>query len=381
MNFLPSAAFGGSERVIVLELSKFFGSLHPLMVHFPIALLFTAFGFELFAFARKDDRAAWTGQTLLVLGTVGIMFTFISGNFAEIWAARAHTPQAPILLHGNFAQFTSWAFIALVALRSFVPLANRSWFVLYLVCSVIALGMLSATGYYGGELVYKYGAGVQAPPPIAATDVDLANLSLQLNDDEIAYSEMMHHIFGWLVLGMAFWLAYQSLSLPFVNVVRALGPVLLMVGGVFLLIFSDHDSWPLSNLKPITDPEVLAHKIIATLMILIGIGTSLVRKKPGDVSRLQSHLMAIFALAGGGMLFTHVHTGAPYSDSAVGVYLHHFFLGTLALSCGLVKMLDLSLARSNKVTQIAWIILLFLISMALLNYTESLPWYLGGSGR
>lgn len=368
-----------------MELSQFFGRLHPVLVHFPIALLFTAFAFEVFAFLRKDDRAGWTGQTLMILGTIGMMFTFISGNFAEIWAARAHTPQAPIVLHGNFAQFTAWAFIALVAIRSFVPLRNRPWFVLYLICGVIALAMLTATGYYGGELVYKYGAGVAAPPPIAATDVDLANLSLRLNDDEVAYSEMMHHIFGWLVMGMAFWLAYQTLNLPGIKFVRAMGPVLLMVGGIFLLIFSDHDSWPLSNLKPITDPEVLAHKIIATLMILIGIATSLVRKRSGDVNRMQSHIMAIFALAGGGMLFTHVHTGAPYSDSAVGVYLHHFFLGTLALGVGLVKMLEFSLPASEKPTVMsrftkgAWIVLLFLISLALLNYSESLPWYLGGA--
>ncbi|MEW6277844.1 MAG: DUF2231 domain-containing protein [Candidatus Eremiobacterota bacterium] len=365
-----------------MEFGKFVGSLHPMFVHFPIALLFVAFALDLWAYLRRDERAAWAGQVLLILGTVGVMFTFVSGNFAEIFAARSGTPQRPITLHGNYAQFTGWAFIALVAVRSFVNLQQaRAWFLAYLVCSVVALGMLTATGYQGGQLVYKYAAGVAVTPPVPPTDVDLANLSLELRPDEVAYSEMMHHVFGWLVLGMAFWLTYQALNLPHVERVRALGPVLLVGGGVFLMVFSDFDSWPLSNLKPITDPEVLAHKIIATLMILVGIGASLVRQKPRDAGRLQNHLMAVFALAGGGMLFTHVHTGAPYADSALGVYLHHFFLGCLALSCGAVKMLDLSFPEGHKLWRTAWILLLFLISAALLGYSESIPWYLGGTAR
>lgn len=362
-----------------MELSQYFATWHPVFVHFPIALLFVAVGLDIYGYFRKDDRARWAGNAVLILGTVGVLFTFITGNFAEIWAARSMIPQEPLKRHESFATIASWAFIALVAVRSFLQTnPNPKIFRVYLVSALGALFALYKTGAQGGELVYKYAAGVKGvEPPIRATALELANLTLENTPDELAYSEMMHHIFGWLVLGLAFWLTYQMLELPGLEKVRAMGPILLSAGGFFLMIFSDFDAWPLSSEKAITDPEVLAHKIIATMMIVIGLGTNLVRKRKGaDISSLQAHLVAVLALAGGGILFTHVHTGAPYSETAVGVYLHHFALGFLALMCGTIKLLELSLPQRMKLWNIAWVILLFLVSGALITYNEGIPWFL-----
>lgn len=362
-----------------MELSKFFATWHPVFVHFPIALLFAAVGLDIYGYLAKDERARWAGNAVLILGTVGVLFTFITGNFAEIWAARSMIPQDPLQRHESFATIASWGFIALVAIRSFLQThPNPKLFRVYLAMAIGGLFALYKTGAQGGELVYKYAAGVQGvKPPYMASALELANLTLENTPDELAYSEMMHHVFGWLVLGLAFWLSYQMLELPGVERVRAMGPILLSAGGLFLMIFSDFDAWPLSSEKPITDPEVLAHKIIATMLIVIGLGTNLVRKRKNvDVSSLQAHLVAVLALAGGGILLTHVHTGAPYSETAVGVYLHHFWLGILALLCGAIKLLELSLPKRVKVWNVAWVILLFLVSGALITYNEGIPWFL-----
>lgn len=362
-----------------MQLSEYLATWHPVFVHFPIALLFVAVGLDLYGYWRKDEKALWAGNAVLILGTVGVLFTFITGNFAEIWAARSYIPQGPLKRHESFATIASWGFIALVAVRSFLQTnPNPKLFKVYLAAAAGALFALYKTGAQGGELVYKYAAGVKGvEPPYMATGLELANLTLENTPDELAYSEMMHHIFGWLVLGLAIWLTYQMLDLPGVERVRAMGPILLSAGGLFLMIFSDFDAWPLSSEKPITDPEVLAHKIIATLMIVIGLGTNLVRKRKGaDISSLQAHLVAVLALAGGGILFTHVHTGAPYSETAVGVYLHHFALGFLALMCGAVKLLELSLPSRVRVWNVAWVILLFLVSGALITYNEGIPWFI-----
>lgn len=366
-----------------MEFSKLMAAVHPAIIHFPIALLFTAVALDLYAYLRKDDRAAWAGQVLLVLGTVGTMFSFVTGSMAEIWAARSYWPQAPMDEHEGLATLTSWMFIAIVALRSFAnPSRDRGLFRLYLLAAGLGLVALTATGYLGGELVYKYATGVQGvKAPFPATAQDLAVLSQTNSADELYYSELMHHIFGVMVLALALWLGYQDLGLPHVDRIRALGPVAMLAGGIFLMIFSDFDSWPLSDIKPVYDREVLAHKVIATMMILVGLGGSFIRKRSGEggtISRVQNHLIAVLALAGGGILFTHVHTTAPYGEAAMGVYFHHMSLGTLALLCGAVKMLDLAHPEGHKLWNRAWIVLLFLIGFSLLAYNEGLPWYFGG---
>ena len=86
-----------------LELSQYFATWHPVFVHFPIALLFAAVGLDIYGYLRKDDRARWAGNAVLILGTVGVLFTFITGNFAEIWAARSMIPQDPLKRHESFA--------------------------------------------------------------------------------------------------------------------------------------------------------------------------------------------------------------------------------------------------------------------------------------
>lgn len=362
-----------------MEFARLFGSLHPALVHFPIALVFMAFALDLWAWLRKDDRVAFAGFITLLAGTIGMMFAFIAGNFAEVWAARSHIPQAPIGLHANWANLVSWWFIGVTVMRSYWGVRNRK-FPLYLVMCLAGLGMLTFTGYQGGQLVYKYAAGVVGvQPPFPATAQDLANLSLENTEIELAYSDIMHHIFGWLVLCLAAWLAYQYFELPGVERVRAAGPVVLLVGGVFLMVFSDWDAWPLGNKLPITDREVLAHKVIATLMILFGIGTSLARKRGGgEATKTQSHLVAVLALCGGGLLFTHVHTGAPFSNTAVGVYIQHFVIGCLALASGGIKMLELSRPEARRVSNLSWIGLLVLIAICLITYREGFPWYAPG---
>jgi hypothetical protein len=112
-------------------------------------------------------------------------------------------------------------------------------------------------------------------------------------------------------------------------------------------------------------------------MMVIALGTSLVRRREGaDIGRLQAHLVAVLALAGGGILFTHVHTGAPYSETAMGVYIHHFYLGVLALTCGGVKMLELAMPQRRRLWDTVWVLMLFVVAFALLKYNEGIPWFM-----
>src|SRR5690242_21132618 len=83
-------------------------------------------------------------------------------------------------------------------------------------------------------------------------------------------------------------------------------------------------------------------------MLVFGIRGLWRRKGEAPPSRqVQARAMAVFALVGGALLFTHVHSAAPYANVAVGVYVHHTVMGFIALSIGAVKLLEDMLPKGS----------------------------------
>ena len=65
----------------LLQGAQHLQNIHPLIVHFPIALLFGAALLYLLAWLAKRERWAWTGLWLLGLGTVGAAAAVASGPY------------------------------------------------------------------------------------------------------------------------------------------------------------------------------------------------------------------------------------------------------------------------------------------------------------
>jgi uncharacterized membrane protein len=368
-----------------LELGRFFGFIHPALVHFPLVLLLVSVGLEAIGFFGRNERFAWAAQLTLVLGTVATLFAFVCGNFAEIWAARDGIPQEPMEQHELLATITSWLFVFLTAGRLFLGVGTkRRWMAAYLVIALAGCILLGFTGHRGAMLVYQHGAGVQngdiQPQP---THEDLAVLMQKQDPASIFYSNYMHHVFGWMVLILAGMLLVDMISPQASERLRRVGPLLLLAGGIFLMIYSDTDSWPLSAQRPITDKEVLMHKTYAVLMLFFGLrGLWRRRGRAAPSRQVQGRMMAVFALVGGALLFTHVHSAAPYANVAVGVYVHHTVMGFIALSIGAVKLLEDILPATSKLRRrraLAWAYagLMGMEAIFLLNYNEGLPWFLG----
>ncbi len=400
-----------------MEVARFFGFLHPALVHFPLVLLLISVALEAIGFFGRNARITWAAQLLLLLGTVATLFAFVAGNFAEIWAARDGVPQDPMEYHELLATITSWSFVFLCAGRIFLGVgANRKGMAAYLLFATVACVLLGFTGHRGAMLVYERGAGVHMPGIHAMpTHEDLAVLRQKQDPDALFYSNQMHHIFGWMVMILSGMLLVDMVSPRNGERLRRFAPLLLLAGGAFLLVFSDQDAWPLYHIRPfrpITDKEVLMHKTYAVLML--GIGLRLLWRKKGAQApsrQLQSRIMAVFALVGGALLFTHVHSNAPYANVAAGVYIHHTAMGFIALCIGAVKLLeDILLQRTRngnpQISQIdsdqspvtihhppstiqphaarflAWAYpcLMLTESIFLINYNEGLPWFLGYGG-
>lgn len=144
--------------------------IHPMLVHFPIALLFVSFFFDQISFMTGREEFKKGGFWLLILGwTAGLVATF-SGFLSEDSVKTAGVPEAAIDRHELFAIATLALFAGLMLVR--VWIRNRWSFrdrVVYTGIALVGLSLLATTGFWGGDLVYTYGAGVQPNHPAVTT--------------------------------------------------------------------------------------------------------------------------------------------------------------------------------------------------------------------
>ena len=389
-----------------MELWRFLGDLHPKLVQIPLVLLFVGLLFDLIGAWWKGGEAArraqWAGLVTSGLGTVGLLFAFICGIYAEIWAGRAGIPQHPIELHELAANIASWGFVVLYTWRllltqrraeTIVAQAeqSRKWLRTYVVAGLCWYSSLALTGYLGGQLVFEYGAGVAGGGAQILTLSDLNTLAARQTDENLRYSEWMHHIFGWLTLGLAASLLAQAFWPQSGKRLRWIVPVFLLAGGIFLFFMADRDLYALSDPRQWRDREVQLHKTLATIMAVIGAeGLRRLRAKRSaekagaagpaenaEPRRENSKLVAVLALIGGAMLFTHVHTVAPYANVAAGVYIAHVVMGLVALSIGAARVAQEYLPRWRRPLAGAFAVLMLIESVLLVSYNEGLPWYIG----
>lgn len=133
-------------------------SIHPFMVHFPIALLTVAAVLEVVAFiSGKEEysRAGWWNQ---VAGSMGLAFAVLSGLSAEK-AARIGADAAGIFETHQQVAFAVSALFALLLLwrigvRTRIPKNHR---LLYLALFLAGVILLLTGAWYGGELVFRFG--------------------------------------------------------------------------------------------------------------------------------------------------------------------------------------------------------------------------------
>ncbi len=141
-------------------------SLHPLLVHFPVALLTVGWMADCVAYVRGKEHGSVVGWWNCVAGTAGILCAVASGLFA-----RNATGPLPALAagalsdHEQLAFATSVAFLLLTAWRfshrGRLPHGSAR---LFLLLSGAAVGLLWITAHVGGTLVHEFGVGVTAAP-------------------------------------------------------------------------------------------------------------------------------------------------------------------------------------------------------------------------
>ena len=191
----------------------------------------------------------------------------------------------------------------------------------------------------------------------------------------IAYSEFNHHLAGMLMLIIGLSELRQALAMPFWAWTRFLLPGALLAAGSFLLIWSDHDAWPIGSLSFMqtffgSDSEIFQHKSYALLSLTVG--TIEMFRRLGQIGHeVWVMPLPLYAIIGGLMLFGHSHGGHP---SAHKIAMDHALMGTMAVTAGSSKLLSNwfhspSHTQSSK-WELLWPGLILLIGIQLLIYSE-----------
>lgn len=134
--------------------------IHPILVHFPIALFISALGLEALAIIFKKDslqQASWTNFILAVLITP---LTILTG---WLEARHLHLSHKVADIHKIFAYWTfGTSLILAIGLWMIKKRLPRKLFGhLFFISLILVVVLISISGYYGGRLVYEYGVGVE----------------------------------------------------------------------------------------------------------------------------------------------------------------------------------------------------------------------------
>ena len=154
-------------------------SAHPIVVHFPIALLLVAPIFVVIGLLarRRGTPFMISALILMVLGTIGAFVAVLTGEAAGELATRTPEISVAIEHHEEMAEkvrlffaILTVVFLAIVVAPRLVPaIRTRAW--VPVTATLVFLGaymgaglLLANTGHEGGRLVHEF--GVQALLPI-----------------------------------------------------------------------------------------------------------------------------------------------------------------------------------------------------------------------
>ena len=186
---------------------------------------------------------------------------------------------------------------------------------------------------------------------------------------EAAYSTLNHRVSGAMLLTVAlltWWQTRRPRRFPW----SVLSAPVWMAFSVYLFFSGDPEAWPLgpgSLSEALADGVVVQHKLLAVIPMLIGIIEVL---RGAGWLRSPRWLVAFPALAllGGAALFIHTHDGGFHLDQR---FLHHAIMGATALAGGVALLVARDTRAGRAVLTVAWPILLTVVSLLLLVYSET----------
>ncbi len=139
-------------------------NIHPMLVHFPIALLITAVLLDFLYLIWKKDWLHNSVMTLFILAALASLITYLSGRQAVDSVSVPMNAELTASYHSDWALYTLLYFSIYTSIRAFLfwkKLNKRFIAILLFLTGLAGCALLAKTADLGGKLVYKYGVGTK----------------------------------------------------------------------------------------------------------------------------------------------------------------------------------------------------------------------------
>ena len=133
----------------------FFAKLHPLLVHFPMALLFSGTLFQLFGRLQQESVTLEAGAFNIRFGFWTAPIVMIIGGLALPSIRAEGLAENFLNSHIQYAFLTILVFSIYLAVHRY----RGKWWadIIHYLSLVTGLVLIFLTGFYGGELVHRFG--------------------------------------------------------------------------------------------------------------------------------------------------------------------------------------------------------------------------------
>lgn len=170
-------------------------NIHPLIVHFPIAILVTAGLANLISFFIPEKWWDEEKNTILyVLGGIAAIVAYYTGQAAADSIFLETEAQSVLTEHADWALWLVWFFALYAILRLafhwFSLFEKRSFKIIAFITVLPGLFMIFETAEYGGKMVFGYGAGtgqlIQSEEPVSeeSSNTDSSSVASSFTEKE-----------------------------------------------------------------------------------------------------------------------------------------------------------------------------------------------------
>jgi len=140
--------------------------IHPLSVHFAIALPIVVFIFQVISLVKKDKFISKITLILMFITALIMVVAWLTGAEAgkDVYPFLTEEGQALLLQHRDLGVILGISFAILFGIKLLAYKREcRVMETVFTILLLIAISQNMTQGKMGGELVYENGAGVECP--------------------------------------------------------------------------------------------------------------------------------------------------------------------------------------------------------------------------